>query len=303
MPRLPLGRLPRSRLAKALLVAGLGLLAVLLVLVLLPSGGQAPRRGARPPVPLPRSMAALGDSITRGFDACDLFADCPNVSWSTGGQAGLASQYRLLAGRQPQLTGRAHNDARTGARAVDLEGQARQAVAQGVDYVTIMVGANDVCQPSEADMTPVAVFSAQIERALAVLRAGLPHAHVFVASIPNLFHLWQAGHDDSSAGFIWSLGLVCKSMLGDPTSLDPAATARRARVLQREVQDNAALRAACERRPACRFDGGAVFNAPISLDQLSRWDFFHPNAKGQAALAAITLAHGWWPQRPITASG
>jgi lysophospholipase L1-like esterase len=248
-------------------------------------------------------MAALGDSITRGFDACELFSDCPNVSWSTGAQAGLASQYELLSGRQPGLSGRAYNDARTGARAVDLEGQARQAVRQQVDYVTIMVGANDVCQPTEADMTPVATFAAQVDRALAVIASGLPHAHVFVASIPNLFHLWQAGHQDTSASFIWSLGLVCKTMLGDPTALDPAATARRARVLDREVDDNAVLRSACQRHPDCRFDEGAVFNAPISLDQLSRWDFFHPNAKGQAALAAITLAHGWWPAPRISARG
>lgn len=288
--------LSRSRTIAAAVAVLAVALAVTLTLLLLPGGApKPPRRAAPPPPPLPTSMAALGDSISRGFDACDLLADCPAVSWATGDRAGAGSQYELLLGRSPALAGNVHNDARTGARAADLAEQARRAVEQRVDYVTILIGANDVCQPSPAAMTPVDVFARQVNAALDVISSGLPRAHVFVASIPNLYHLWQAGHADPSASFVWSLGLVCRSMLADPTATDPAAVARRARVLAQEVADNAVLAAACGRRPTCRHDGGAVFAAPIAVGQLSKWDFFHPNAAGQAALAGITLAHGWWP--------
>ena len=34
--------------------------------------------------PPPTSMASMGDSITRGFNACGFFVDCPSRSFSTG---------------------------------------------------------------------------------------------------------------------------------------------------------------------------------------------------------------------------
>jgi hypothetical protein len=47
------------------------------------------------PIPLwdrtPGSIAALGDSITIGFDTCALLADCPEASWVTGTDAAVNS--------------------------------------------------------------------------------------------------------------------------------------------------------------------------------------------------------------------
>jgi hypothetical protein len=61
---------------QARLVAGVTALA------LLAAPGAAARAASEDP--LPRSMAALGDSISRGFDACGFYADCSFRSWSTG---------------------------------------------------------------------------------------------------------------------------------------------------------------------------------------------------------------------------
>lgn len=36
------------------------------------------------PGPPPTSMASLGDSITRGFNACGWYVDCTSRSFSTG---------------------------------------------------------------------------------------------------------------------------------------------------------------------------------------------------------------------------
>src|SRR3954469_303336 len=46
----------------------------------------------------PASLAALGDSITRGFDACGLLADCPAASWATGRRADVDSLATRLLG-------------------------------------------------------------------------------------------------------------------------------------------------------------------------------------------------------------
>src|SRR3984893_19124305 len=68
--------------------------------------------------PLPSSMAAAGDSITRAFDVnsgCFL-RDYTQFSWATGDRPDVNRQYLRLLARNPSIAQRAYNDARTGAR-------------------------------------------------------------------------------------------------------------------------------------------------------------------------------------------
>src|SRR5437773_2801007 len=70
----------------------------------------------------PSSIASTGDSITRAFETCFLpFTDCPANSWSTGTSSAVNSQYRRILAANPAISGRSHNDAKTGARMVDLD--------------------------------------------------------------------------------------------------------------------------------------------------------------------------------------
>ena len=67
--------------------------------------------------------------------------------------------------------------------------------SQQAGYVTILMGANDVCTSSATSMTSVDDFRAQFSATMAVLASGLPAgAHVFVSSIPNIHMLWQLFH-------------------------------------------------------------------------------------------------------------
>ena len=86
---------------------------------------EGPRRRPAGPVPnpplsgtrSPRSIAAVGDSITRGFDACAVLSDCPEVSWATGTDTEVDSlAQRLLRTRARS----SWNHARSGARMADL---------------------------------------------------------------------------------------------------------------------------------------------------------------------------------------
>src|SRR5262245_6824988 len=83
-----------------------------LVLVGVPTPAAA---AAGPP---PNSMASMGDSITRGFNACGFFVDCSWRSWSTGSSTTLTSQYRRILTINPAIRGHNYNDARSGAKAV-----------------------------------------------------------------------------------------------------------------------------------------------------------------------------------------
>ena len=249
--------------------------------------------GAAAQEPIPNSMASTGDSITRGFNACGWYSDCTGRSWSTSDYSSVNSHYLRIRAKNAAINGRNYNDGRTGARMSDLNGQVTTAVSQGVDYVTILMGANDACTSSESTMTPVSTFRAQFTQAMNTLSAGRPNARIFVSSIPDIKRLWFIGKDNSSARWFWSNGGICQSMLANPQSTAQADVDRRNRVQQRVIDFNTQLAQECALHAHCKFDGNAVFNYPFVISQVSGWDYFHPNTSGQAVLASVTYGAGF----------
>lgn len=248
------------------------------------TGGPSPR-----PTPVwdtsPSSVAAVGDSITTGFDACAVLSDCPEVSWATGGSDEVDSLAVRLLGKAGAAE-RSWNYAVTGARMADLPGQMARAVRRAPQLVAVMVGANDACRDTTAAMTPVADFRADFREAMTTLREALPKTQVYVASVPNLKRLWSQGRTDALGKQIWKLG-ICPSMLGDADALDAAATLRRETVHRRVEDYNRVLEEVCAADRRCRHDDGAVYEYRFGTGQLSRWDWFHPSVDGQARLAEI----------------
>jgi lysophospholipase L1-like esterase len=241
----------------------------------------------------PGSMAATGDSITRAFNTGLLpFTDAPRNSWSTGSRTYVWSHYRRILALNWRILGRNFNDARSGAKMRDLSGQMALVNVQHVDYVTVLMGANDACASSESAMTSVEDFSAQFAQALATVTSGSPQALVYVVSIPDVYRLWLILHDNVSARAAWRLTGFCKSMLANPASTTAADEARRQRVRQRIVDYNGVLASVCAQYIMCRFDGGAVYDYPFDQRDVSRWDYFHPSLEGQRVLAEVTWDAG-----------
>ncbi|MFB9236845.1 GDSL-type esterase/lipase family protein [Plantactinospora siamensis] len=238
------------------------------------------------------SIAALGDSISTAFGSCLSLISCPRNSWSTGSSTRVDSIRSRLMADDPGLDLTPHNEAVAGARAAALPDQAGAAVRHRADYVTLLVGANDACRPDIDQMTPVAEFRADVDRALRVLRDGRPRAQVLVASVPDLNRLWSVGHTDRLAVRVWAHG-VCPALLANPTSTSATDVRRRAAFAARIDAYDDQLAAACSgygRR--CRYDGGAVHRVAFSKDMVNPLDFFHPDVDGQQALAA-TAWRAW----------
>ncbi|WP_435126560.1 SGNH/GDSL hydrolase family protein [Actinacidiphila sp. bgisy144] len=252
-----------------------------------PSASAAPSAAARPPArpwnTRPGSVAAIGDSITRGFDACHPLSDCPDVSWATGGRQQVDSVSARLG------AARSWNLAQSGAHAADLPAQARAAAAHHPAMVTVLIGANDACAADTGTMTSVAAFRASVAATLAYLHRALPATQVLVASIPDLERLWSVGRSNLLGREVWKLGL-CPTMLDDPTSDSAAATQRRTAVRTRVQAYNTVLGQVCATYRRCRYDGGAVFAYRFGTGDLSTWDWFHPNQQGQSQLARIMAA-------------
>jgi lysophospholipase L1-like esterase len=263
---------------------------VLLALVVVLAGLVAQPAWAAPP--LPSSMAAIGDSITRAYDVCCSYGDHPGQSWSSGSTSydGIVSHYERIRRVNPAITGRGYNDAVSGAKMAAAPTQATQAVNQGARYVTILLGANDLCTSSPSTMTSTTTFRAQFSQAMATLMAQERDPYVFVSSIPNLYQLWEALHTNSLARWAWANFHICQSMLAATNT-----ETQRQQVVTREVAFNQILAEVCAAYARCRWDNKAVYNYRFSASQVSSLDFFHPSLSGQAALARVTWTASWWP--------
>ncbi len=247
--------------------------------------------------PYPRVMASTGDSITRAFDAnwsCFL-QDCPQYSWSTGTSSAVYSHYRRLLTVAPQLYGRAYNDARSGARMTHLAGQLATAANQNADYVTVLMGANDVCTSSIGGMTPVATFESQFRNALTSFTTARPKARVFVSSIPNVYRLWALFRTNPLALAVWQQFGICQSML----NINNTETQRQ-QVLSRLQADNAALARVCAEFRQCRWDDYATYLTTFSTSDVSSVDYFHPSVRGENRLASVSWTASYWPSVGVT---
>ncbi len=263
----------------------------------------------------PRVMAALGDSITRGYNTsgpgCPTGPglDCPKNSWATGTSPAVDSFRERLDAISPQpLT--AYNDAVSGARAVNLLSQAQVAASQDPDFVLIEIGANDACASTP---TPTATFSSQVKEAMQVLVSGNKNVYIQLMSIPDINQLRTifTQPPDPNALLRWQLFNVCQGLLANPLSTAPADEARRAAFREQVMAYNAALAEVCAAIKRCLWDNEAVFNSqfttadvatvqnteglnvpPFNLVPVlgpgfanSTADYFHPSISGQAKLA------------------
>jgi lysophospholipase L1-like esterase len=236
-------------------------------------------------------MAAVGDSITRAFDvnSSHFLADAPAESWATGTDGTVQSEASRLIASNPALAGHVFNDAKTGANMSALDAQLAAAASstQQADYVTVLMGANDVCGKTVAGMTPTDTFRTEFATALTHFTTARPNATVFVSSIPNVYTLWSLLHTSGSARFAWSLYGVCQNMLGSSVT-----EAQRQTVLAQLQADNDALAAVCKANTQCRWDNYATYNVAFTTTQVSTVDYFHPSVAGQKLLAQVAWNAG-----------
>ena len=233
-------------------------------------------------------MASMGDSITRAYNTgSTAFIDAPANSWSTGTSTTVNSLYSRILAVNSTMSGKNYNNAVTGAKMTDLVGQVTRTNSQNVEYVTILLGANDACTSSESTMTSVANYRSQFETAMKNLTTGSPNAKIYVMSVPNVYNLWSVLKGNASARATWSLLGICQSMLANPTSTKQTDANRRERVLQRVKDYNTQLAEVCALYTQCRFDNNAVFNTTFLSSDVSTRDYFHPSVAGQAKLAQV----------------
>lgn len=259
----------------------------------------------------PKRLSSTGDSMTEAIDA-QLPAANHWASWANGYHGfwewllGLADVYS----HNQRITknfgswGRAnYMEAKSGAdMETDFIGQTAQSVTRTPTYVTVLMGQNDVCGNTFADIPTDAVFEAKFREGLTNLKNGLPAgATVYVVGIVDIYRLRKVADDKKALGIVdcevlWATSLLKLFPCG--TMLNPLLTeAQRQYTRNRGIGFNAILK-----RVSKEYDDtdpnhyyvytDAVFNYPFIESQVSDIDCFHPSASGQKKLSEITWING-----------
>lgn len=237
----------------------------------------------------PSGIAAAGDSLSTGFGSDGSGGDHPKNSWSIGENPAVGSHYARIRQRAPHIAGHTLLVARDGARVDALAAQlARVAARDDIDYVTIQIGVNDICEARRpGDVTPVPVFRERFARALRVLRRGAPYARVLVTSLADEARWNDAALRTPGGARQIQDGTVCDPNPGRDGRQDPAV---RARIQGWEEAYNRVLATVCAGFLHCRYDGGALYRLTYRTSDVSAHDAFHPSVAGLARMAAVT-----WP--------
>lgn len=287
---------------------------VALALVLSPSLSQAETKYL---------VASLGDSITsaslantslekiKEFEGREwLWENKKTYSWASGLK--LPSHFYFLQSfiSRRRNPGRLYmlNVSNPGSTTYDIPGQVDQvvrAMATGeyaqLKYVTLLIGANDVCSPESASGTPLEKMRVNLETAFAKL-ASIPTREripVMVSSIPKVPDLGKPEIRNHRV----VLGVTCGGIH------DKVLSYCRKQVLWKSLDEyrqnlkiidsrNDLLRAlafnAARQYPSLSIHySNTVFEYELTPDLLAI-DCFHPNRKGQEKLSRLLWADQPW---------
>jgi lysophospholipase L1-like esterase len=218
---------------------------------------------------VPANIYAIGDSITTSTGTAALGDEHPANSWVTGtnpssfpdgrdDSPNVNSMRNRLGIAQANAVNLAHN----GKRIQDFDDQATL-LPSTAQYVVVELGGNDLCRPSVAEMTTTASFRTSLRAGLDAVQERSPNALIFIASIPDIYNLWNLRRGSLKARTFWDnpTGFVipCESLLQNPGSNSAADENRRRQVRSRNIAFNQILAEECGAVLRCRYDGGGLF--------------------------------------------
>ena len=232
---------------------------------------------------------SIGDSITVAFDARFPLAN-QGINWSTGTlSAQLVNSHALrLQDLMPDQVVGTKNFAIAGSMSSDVVKQAARLAKFHPDYVTVLIGANDVCSWQVNHLTQLQKYESDIQLILKTLIASNEAVKILVSAIPNMPLLREIGAANGCQSR-WTSLHICPALLGSRQT-----DAERAAFAGRWEDANEVLA-----RVSAAFPENVKFASSVSepifiFSHLSRLDCFHPNVTGQNLLSETTWEESWF---------
>ena len=238
------------------------------------------------------TVGALGDSISTAFDAKVVGNNLP-YSWTTGISEDIDSHFlhlrRLYSDRQVEAV----NVAIPGARTESLAVEVKRLVPYHPDYVTLEMGANDLCRWTDAHSdAPRRAYADHMRGAVEALLHANPDVRILLVDIPDTSHLLDL-KVSRLCEMLWNNPFhpICPTILGTTITEEQRATfnAHRATL-------NGELAKIADAYPNNVRLATATADYEFSQDEVSPIDCFHPSVTGQKNWADKTwdVVADWW---------
>ena len=161
-------------------------------------------------------MVALGDSITNAMNASGI-GDQPQYSWSTGNHPRkIVNSHFLRIKKQLDRKIIGHNFSVSGAMAHELKEQVAKTIPLKPDYVTLLIGANDVCSWPKQHEKYLKKMRQDLENNIDKLIKSNPEIKINMLPLPNMINLWKLGKSNGCQwrwDIFWSLQEITRIIL------------------------------------------------------------------------------------------
>jgi lysophospholipase L1-like esterase len=250
----------------------------------------------------PRSQAAstyvvgvLGDSVSAGFNALR-YGDNREYSWagglatdSSGAGFQMQSHARELQTIMPDRQIMVRNEAFVGADSTNLARQTARLLRVKPDYVTIAMGANDVCVWGDDYLPRLTDYEASLRASIEAIIAKNPHVKIVLAPVPSLKLMYEMGLGRQGCQEKWETIGVCRPLLGVGLS-----NADRERFYERYQHLNEAIASIANRYARHVRFAGALAAVVFDDASVSPLDCFHPSIAGQNLMSQHSFDPSWY---------
>lgn len=287
--------------------------------------------------PLPQAMAVMGDSISEGmFSGFSLehpptngqvlsifflaattsesrrievfrkrYAQ-PEHSWAGGNDVSdlVTSHLERLRSVNPHI--KSYNFAVSGDESKHISAQADRLLQTereqnvNMNYVTILIGANDFVREKIENVTSPLVFAANLEATLRKLLVANPRRYIYLVGMPDILKVFRESENFELK--ILSTYIKCsevrKKVYGNLVifRIEDTELMNKLDILIRQYQDSSysvaeRLRTEFPDAKIIAMQSGASSQPFKALSV----DCFHPSEWGQAEMAEVTWKAGFWP--------
>lgn len=241
----------------------------------------------------PFVIGALGDSITAAYNLTGPW-QAYAYSWSTGHSLVelnyVKSHYIRIRELLKNSQIKAYNEAYHGAGADKIPAQAAQLARYRPHYVTLMIGANDICHYPEKATEYMSIFADNIRYGIRKMIAARPDVKILVVPIVDLAEVHRIVVEQRACRPTLPIAQwFCSVIVSEDT---PRATYEAA--LRGRLEYNAMLEQVTAEFPENAMFVAAAAETKFNTSDLSTFDCFHPSMAGQNKISDVTWGLGWY---------
>ncbi len=231
----------------------------------------------------------------------------PHHSWATGDDHTdmVQSHFERIASLKSGV--QSYNFSVSGSRVVDLIPQADELLATEardnvvIDYILILIGANDLKREKIEEVTTPMAYEAGIEAQLRKILTKNPHRSILLVGLPDIHEVFELSNN-LKVMKILTKTYRCKevretiygdSVIFNKNNIESYEASKMIKKMYEQANDSIALKLSAE-FPQANLRSIKDYRSPAKVVKTLATDCFHPSLWGQAIISEVTWGLSFW---------